>query len=51
MDFLYEPVRVWHVMVVLVFVGWAWRSLQKQIAAVGTCVVDMWEKFRPYEDN
>jgi hypothetical protein len=51
MDFLYEPVRVWHFLLILVFVGWAWHSLQKQIATVGKCVVDVWAKFRPYEDD
>jgi hypothetical protein len=51
MDFLYEPVRVWHLMVVLAFIGLAWHSLQKQIATVGKCVVDMWEKFLPYKND
>jgi hypothetical protein len=51
MDSLYEPVRVWHLLIILVAIGFMWHSLQKQIAAVGTCVVDMWEKFRPYKDG
>jgi hypothetical protein len=51
MDMLNEPVRVWHLLTVLVVVCLAWASLQKQIAAVGKCVVDMWEKFLPYKHD
>jgi hypothetical protein len=41
MEMLNEPARLWHVLVLFFVVCFAWHSLQKQIAAVGKCVVDM----------
>jgi len=51
MDMLNEPVRLWHLMAVFVVVCLAWHSLQKQMSAIGKCVVDMWEKFLPYKGD
>lgn len=49
MDMLNEPVRVWHLIVVMAAFGFAPHSMQRQMSATGKCVVDMWEKFLPYK--
>jgi hypothetical protein len=51
MEILNEPARVWHVLALFFLICFAWHSLQKQIGAVGKCVVDMWEKFLPYKHD
>ena len=41
MDMLNEPVRVWHLMVVMAAFGFALHSMQKQMSEIGKCVVDI----------
>ena len=47
MEWLLEPVKVWHLAVVAIAFGITLSNMQRQMSAIGKCVVQVWEKFHP----
>lgn len=45
MDWLQEPVRVWHLLVLMAALGLTFANLQKQLNAIGKCSYEVWERF------
>jgi hypothetical protein len=51
MEWLQEPLKVWHLAVVAIAFGITLGNMQKQMNAIGKCVFDVWEKFRPRSND
>jgi hypothetical protein len=50
-QFLDAPVKVWHLILVAIFVGARAVQLQKQLNAIGKCTFEVWERtFHPEDD-
>ena len=44
MDWLQEPVKVWHLLTLVIVAGVTLANTQKQLNAIGKCAYDVWEK-------
>jgi hypothetical protein len=44
MEWRQEPVRVWHVLVLMIGFGITLVNLQKQLNAIGKCSYEVWER-------
>ena len=43
-QFLDAPVKVWHLVIIAIFVGARAVQLQKQLNAIGKCSFEVWER-------
>ena len=44
MEWLEEPLKVWHLLVVVIVFGISFAKTQKQLNAIGKCAYEVWEK-------
>lgn len=51
MDWLNEPVKVWHLILLAVAFGITLQNMEKKLNSIGKSVSDVWDKFHPVKDD
>lgn len=51
MDFLNEPVKVWHILLIVLMLTITFHNLQKQLNAIGSVILKIRDRLNPDDDD